>query len=166
MNLGTTFGISLDSLATKVFDLTTARASVQYSKSLDMTNGNGVNQNDIRYSDNHTLAASGTKSYDLVGSLDDVFGDAINFAFMRGIIVHNKSADGISIEISGNLIEDLCGGVSGAKIVDLDGGGIFAWFSTYAGLPVTASTADTITITNLDGVENAEFDIIVLGISA
>jgi len=161
MSLSTLLSINVNATLTKDIDLcsTSQRVQHQLSRSINMGDGTGANKANLCHADSHQIAASGSKTYDL-NALVDGFGDAINMARTKLVGIINKSADA-SITIGGDFF--------GTEIADLPiGPGGFLMLGTpdATGRAVTDTSGDEITITNTDGVNAADIEIIVIGADA
>ncbi len=136
---------------------------------VSLATGTGDDQADLVYHDRKTgLASAASQNYDLSASLTDVFGDAVVMVNVKMIVIINRSAvQGTPTEavlgVDGNLIVSICGA---STDIPVGPGGLFVWASPLDGEAVTNDTADTITITNDDGADAAEFDIFIIGTSA
>ena len=77
---------------TNALDLGSADLPFSLATSLSLTSGTGANQADRVFTDERTLAASGTEDLDLAAVLTDAFGAAITFAKIKAIAI--VAADG------------------------------------------------------------------------
>lgn len=153
---------------------TTTKASAALTKTLDiagdkglpvtmggetltLANGSGANQASKVHTDSHQLAAAGTMDYDLDAGLLDVFGDSQTFTAVKLLYLRNTSATA-SIKVSGDFF-----GTNESPSIPA-GGEYFFRLPSAAGMAVTASTGDVITITNEDGVNVADYQIMIAGI--
>ena len=141
-----------------------------FSKTLK--NGTGAGQVDLVYTRSHTIAASGSLSLDLAGSLTDPEGTAITFATIKGIAVINTNTAGtLSItEPASNAVSGLLEGGSGGGVrchaaASADEPGIVL-ITIPGALTITAGTGDIITITNNDASNAATIYLAIWGISA
>ena len=148
-------------------DLSNTKDVINYIKNLQFTNGNGANQANIAFSDNRSISASSTDSLDLAGGLSDVFGNAITFTEIRGIIVYSDPDNGDTLDIGGAASNGFNSwvGASGDAVI-LRPGGLFVLMATDAdGYAVTADTGDLLDITNNDSGGAATYDIIIMGVA-
>src|SRR3972149_1624666 len=86
--------VQIDSILTKVLDLTTPAGSLNYRKRTALANGTGANQADKVFHDTRTLAASGADELDLAGAMADVFGDLITFVRVKVVMIYSASTNG------------------------------------------------------------------------
>ena len=125
------------------------------------TNGTGINQANKVFQDH---GATGT-TYDLdAGTLIDPLGAALA-AFTRIVAVEidAPSTNTLPVAVAGDFIlsKYLTGWVDDALSIPVHPGGCLLWVApTAAGVAVTATTGDVITVTP-SGVE--QFDILILG---
>ena len=136
-----------------------------------LTDGTGVGNADIiYYDDTVAIGTSATVTLDLAGVLTDVFGDTVTMARLKAIIVKHKSTSSSSgVKVGGNS-----GGSAIALFADLTDapvvkpGGVFMQFDPSAvGLcVVTGGSADELELTNQDGSNAAEVEIMLIGASA
>jgi len=113
----------------------------------ELATGTGADQANQVYYDAQTIALSTRVTYDLAGTLVDVFGDTITFARVKTIMIYNASTAGVL---------DVGGGTDGggtnafvnwisaaAEEVEVRPGGFLLLHAPDAtAYPVTAATAD------------------------
>lgn len=166
MNISTaTISASLTGTATSTFDLSTPTATFTHSSSVAaFTNGTGTGNVNQYWSNNATIAASGTASLDLAGGLTDVYGDTITFTAIKGLIVTNESGNGAEIEVGGNAnaFSSWLGATTDSIKIS-DGGFLAFGVGDATGYAVTASTGDILDINNNDGSLTAEYSIVIIG---
>ncbi len=165
--------LTIDFLATlsKTFDVVGSRDfPIDAGRPVaSLATGTGDNQADLVYYARKTgLAPSGTQSYDLSGTLEDAYGDEVVMLKVKMIVIINRSnLQGTPTEailgVDGNLITSICGA---STDIPIGPGSPFVWACILDGKAVTNDSADTITITNDDGADDAEFDIFIIGTSA
>jgi len=122
--------------------------------------GTGDNQANEFWSDRRSLAAT-SENIDLYGGLTDGFGNTINFATLREILILNRSAvSGEDLTISGNFITTaVLGGTT--PTLTVPAGGRFNLSKPVDGFTVTNSSADIITIDA--GAATISFDLFLIG---
>lgn len=133
----------------------------------------GDSQVNVLHTVRVAIAASGSHSMDLVGTLKDLFGDAAAFATVSGILIMNHSDDPEPINgtapaatdadchIDGNFITSRYGA---STAIPLPAGCRFEHGPM--SLAVTDTSADTITITNESSTVAAYVDVIITGKSS
>lgn len=116
------------------------------------------------------LAASSSTTFDLAGSLEDIYGNAITFAKVKAIVVKNLSTTaGVDLSLGPNSSNGF-GGSNGVwgDVSDrstIQAQGLFFWYDPN-GVAVTAGTADTLYLANLSGSASCAYQILILGTSA
>lgn len=129
-----------------------------------LADGRGNNQANILWFDSFELDTSASKDYDLVAVLSIVFGDAVNFDLVKGIIVKNTSTsdDTAIIRVIGQNFSTWC--KAPTDYVRVYPRGVFMlWNPTLEGYNVTAGS-DTIRITNESATYKATFEIAIIGV--
>lgn len=122
----------------------------------DLTSGTAANQANIFYRSEVTIASAGNFVVDLVGGLSDVFGTQINATSLVSLMIINRAVDDSAASNTTNitLTTTLAGVFSGTTpALIIKPGGLFQIANTDAGglCAVTATTADTVTLTNAAG---------------
>ena len=113
-----------------------------------------------RHYKRYTIAASSAQSLDLASALEDGFGNALTFTKVKLMVVRNRST---SASAAGSVERPSSNGVpllSAAGTIALDP--LFVYVNK-AGVTVTASTGDLISINNDDASASAEFDVLICG---
>jgi hypothetical protein len=162
-------GLSLAIAATisNTLDLSVkASAPLAYNKALSFTSGAGANQIDRVFTDQRTIAASGTDDLDLAGVLVDALGATITLARVKLIAVYAASANANNVVIGGgtNPVTTIMGGTTPTTIVRPGG----LWLVTApdaTGYAVTAATADILRLGNSGAGTSVTYDIIIMGSS-
>lgn len=142
-----------------------ATTSPNVAVDVSLADGAAADQANILFTERIPLATSGISNQDLSGALLSIFGTAVIFVKVKGILVINRSdktspATTAAITIAGNFVTTHYG-VS--TIIPLAAGDTWQHNSGTAGLAVTAGTGDVVTITNASGSETAEVDLIIVG---
>lgn len=116
---------------------------------------------------NTATLANSTTSLDLVSALTDSYGNAITFAKVKGILLHNKETT------AGNFIQ--FGGIAACVpvlvstapaaefpcIVVHPGGLLFLWNPSLAGWAVTGGTGDLIYLKTV--TVSVTYDLVIIG---
>lgn len=146
-------------------DLSTVTQAINYSKSSVFTNGVGASQANMYWSDQRTIAASGTDDLDLYGGLTNAFGTTMNFTSIKGIIVYASSDNTNDVLIGGDSGAPFAEWVSNTSdIIVVKPGGMFALVNPAAnGYAVTNTTADVLQIANSSSGTSVTYDIIIIG---
>lgn len=127
-----------------------------------MSTGTSANQSDLRYHISTTRATGGTDTYDVYGTLTDVFGDTLSMAVVTAVFVkNNTSSTGADLTLGGTL--DIFSDASDIMVLEPEG--IIFWYSPVDGAAVSAGTTDSLTLTNASGT-TISYDLVIIGRSA
>jgi hypothetical protein len=161
--LQATVKASLSATLTAAADLAAPNAKIADAIDILFTDGTGLGQADRIWQDTRTLPASATEDLDLSGALTNALGATAIFARIKAILV--KAAAGNTNNVN---VTRAAAGVP-LFLATGDGlpvkpGGAFLWVAPDAtGIAVTATTADTLTLTNSAGATSVTYDILILG---
>lgn len=166
MPLNTRLKLTLAADLTSPLDLQARSAPLAFGYTKALTNGTGVNQADKVWSDQRSIAASGNDDIDLAGTLEDAFGSTISFARIKTLIV--KAADGntnnVVIGGASSTFTTWTTGTSAAVV--LRPGGLFVLsVSDATAYAVTATSADTLRISNSGAGTAVVYDLCLIGAS-
>jgi hypothetical protein len=146
-------------------DLTAPEADISRSYVQQYSDGTGANQAQKMFSDARTVAGSSSDNLDLAGSLPDALGATLTFAAIKEIIVKNKSAAN-QLRIGKKISNGFAGPfdqTAGALGVVVEPNGILRLNNPSAnGWPVTAATADLLSVENL-GATSSDYEVILIG---
>jgi hypothetical protein len=158
-------GIVIQHKNVKNLDYSNAMDEVKLSLSQEFTPGVGSEQGDLVFGpDRRTLAGGANESLDLAGGgLVDAFGNALNFAKVRALVIENLSAT--KILTIGNDANPLVFLGAGAHTVVLAPKGKLALANPVTGWTVTPTTGDKIKIAN-DAGDPCDYLIWFVGTSA
>lgn len=167
MALDTRLKLTLDANFTSPLDLQSRSAPVALAVSKALTNGTAANQANLVWSDQRTIAASGNDDLDLAGTLADAFGSTITFARIKTLIVKASSANVNNVVVGGasSTFTTWVTGTNPAVLVRPDGLLVLS-ASDATSYAVTATSADTLRITNGGAGTSVVYDIVVIGSSA
>lgn len=145
-------------------DIGEATHKISYSSVLDFTNGTGANQANMIWSDTRTLSASATEDLDLAGVLTNAFGTTLTFTKIKGIIVTALAANTNAVQVTRPASNGAPIFMAAGDGISITPGGFFAaaW-PNLAGVAVTATTGDLITVTNSAGSTAVTYTIVVIG---
>jgi len=146
----------------KDLDIGAVSATPQASVSLAFTSGAGANKVEAVGMKAGTVAGSGTVDIDLAGVLTDPAGDVITFTKVKGFIIKNTEDVGVGtgFEVGGTFASWVK--AAGDEVVVHPGGFLAIGDPGAGGYGVTAGSADTITLTNLDATDQ-DYEVVVLG---
>lgn len=157
-------GLSIDAKVTGTGDLGNPSQRVTISKALEFLSGtDAANKADILFSDTRTLAASGSESLDLAGSLANAFGATITAAEI--LLIYVEAASGNTNNV--NVSRPASNGFAGPFLATSDGVSIkpgeFALFVSKTGWGVTAATGDLLSVANSGGTTGVDYNIVIIG---
>jgi len=148
-------------------DLESATSRINESSTLTYTDGAGAGQANLQWTDERTIAASGTENLDVAGSLANLLGTVV-FARLKYIRITASANNTNNV----NFSAPASNGVPGIFIALGDGvsippGGKFEWGDPGAtGAVVTASTGDLLTVANSGGSTSVTYKILIIGASS
>lgn len=160
-----TVSVSIDSTLTDVGDLSNAQNHLQQKYDLSLASGTGNGQSNNIFIDQRTLAASGTEDIDLAGVLTNKFGQTITFTKVKTIIVHAAVGNTNNVVISRPASNGLVLFSAGSDALPIQPNGTFMISAPNAGITVTASTGDLLTVTNSGGTTGVTYDLVIAGVS-
>lgn len=176
--LTTSLGITLSGTAQKSTDLSTTTDPLTITESLALTFGTGAGKADQRWHDRRLLAASASENLDLAGSLINAFGGTVTFANVKIIFVRNVSDETTTSPAHTATDAAIAVGAAASNVfqgpfqdttdaVNIAAGGVFlVGRADTSGWTVTASSGDMLKVANLDGADEAMYDIVIIGESA
>jgi len=149
--------------------------SASFSWSSRLSNGTGASQADVIFVKQGTLAGAATLNVDLAGGSTDMYGNTITMARVKVIYVElTTDTTSTGLYVGGHTTAALVNWISSAGTIGTDqpkilvrNGGVFYLACTDAtGYAVTATTADTLKLTNADGTNTATYKLAIVGASA
>jgi len=165
MALDSRINVAVIANLTSPLDLATGSVPLSQSADVPLINGTGSGQADRIWHDQRTIAASGTDSLDLKGSLLDAFGAAFTPAKLKAIYVKAASANTNNVVITRPSSNGVPWASAAGDAVPVLPGGVIAWVAPGAGITVTADTGDLIDIVNSGGGTSVTYDIVLIGTS-
>lgn len=167
MALESRLSLSVTADQTSALDLTTVTAPVSWARQFVLASGTGAGQADKIFSDQRTLAASGTENLDLAGALTDVYGATITFARIKAILIGAASGNTNNVLVGGHATAAFVNWVGDATDrVAVRPGGLFALIATDAtAYAAVATSADMLTVTNSGAGTGVTYDVILIGAS-
>ena len=156
--------VAVNATLTGDLDIGTGTHTVNSNYKTIFTNGTAADQANMMWTDTRTISGSSSDDLDLAASLTSAFGTTITFTSIKGIIISAAAANGGSISVGGDgaaALDTLFDAIDNEILIAP--GGTFAIVNPNAnGYVVTATTADILEITNLDG-SSVTYDIIIIG---
>ncbi len=152
---------------TRPQDQGTAAFPLSLAFALNLADGVGANQADRIWADTRTLGASATEDLDLAGVLTDVYGQAFTLARLKALLITAPLANLNNINVSRPAVNGVPIYLAAGDGEVLHPGGVIlkVWPGLTA-IPVTAATADLLTITNAAGVNSVTYNIALIGASS
>lgn len=129
-------------------------------------NGTGAGQANAVFIDEFSIAASGTLSIDLSGSLEDPLGDAVVFTAVKEILVIADAANANNVVVGGAASNTFVGPFADATDkVNVKPGGLFHAHDGYsaAGWAVAAGTGDILQLANSGAGSAVTGTIVIIG---
>lgn len=167
MPLTTTIDLGVSATLTSALDLVTAAAPLAYSKRTTLATGTGAGQADRVWSDNRTIAASGTEDLDLAGVLTDAFGAAFTLVKLKAVLIVASAANTNSVRVTRPATNGVPIFLAAADGLDVVPGGTFLWVApNAAAVTVTAATGDLLTVSNSSSGTSVTYDVVIIGTSA
>lgn len=175
-DLSLSLGVSLSAASQKALDLSTPTDQVALSQTLAYAFGTGAEKANQIWHDRRALAGGASEELDLAGTLENAYGAAATFAKVRGIVVLNRSGEALGahpvtdaeIAVGGAAANEFLGPFQAAgDALGIPAGGVLVIATPDADAwAVTADTADLLKIENLDGADEALYDIVIWGEAA
>jgi hypothetical protein len=149
-----------------VADLGTPTMPFSLTNDIALTSGTGANQADRVFTDQRTLAASGTEDLDLAAVLSDAFGATITFAKIKAVIIKAAAGNTNDVQLTRPASNGVPLFLAAGDGIAIKPGGAFVWVAPGTGITVTAGTGDLLTLTNSAGGTGVTYDIVIVGTSA
>lgn len=152
--------ISLKWLYENVLDVGNSKDQQTLTKSFSVTDGEGANQFEGIFRDDRSVATSTEDALDFYGTaLQDAFGNNIAAKAVKWIYIENTGT--VRITWGGNAAEIPYFAAVNDKL-GIEAGGCNLWVApTAAGIAVTATTGDILSVTNTSGATVATYRIVV-----
>lgn len=161
MSQSARIGLTAEVRQSSDLDLGQASQSVNLSRVIQLVNGTGEGQANANFTDQRSVGASSSDDLELVGGLNDVFGNSLSFTRINAIAVVADADNGDTIELSGDLAELFAG--TDPAIVIRPGGFVLLACPDDTGYAVTDTTAETLSISNNDTEASASYEIVLVG---
>jgi hypothetical protein len=144
------------------------RVPLQIAKALQLSNGTGEGEADLLWFDTRGVLAGSFDDLDLAGGLIDPFGQALNFASVKGIFIYAHPDNANELEVGGGSSPFASWlGAAGDAVVVRPGGMFLLTAPDATAYEVTPVTGDVLRIIDA-GLTPAvgNYDIALLGASA
>lgn len=168
--------LSIAGSTQKGLDLSTPQDAINLSKSIAFAFGTGAGKGDQVFHDRRILAGGASEDLDLAGVLTNAYGATVTFAKVKAILIFNRSDETLTspvahtatdaeIAVGGAAANEFQGPFQAAgDAIGIPAGGAFLIAGNWAtGWAVTAGTGDLLKIENLDGSDEACYDIVIIG---
>ena len=167
MELTTQLDLSLNMAESSTLDFGSPTSRVAYSKSISLATGTGLNQADLRWSDQRTLTQNTNEDIDVVGALTGALGTTLSLAKLKMIVLYSLSTNVVNLTISRPATNGVPFLAAASDAFVLVPGGLFVFVNpSLAAVTCTAGTADLINIAAAAGAADAVYDIHIVGTSA
>jgi hypothetical protein len=151
---------------TKTIDLASASASLNKAVAWTVTSGTAADQADLSWSDTRSLAASAAEDLDLAGTLTSIYGTALTFVKLKGLMVIAASTNPGSLTVGRAAAAGVPWISAVSAGVVLPAGGSVCWLAPTAGITVVPTTADMINVAAAATAGTYTYDVVVVGTSA
>jgi hypothetical protein len=146
-------------------DIGGANYPINFGANFAFENGSGDNQAQAAWTDERTIAASGSENLDMVGVLTDAFGTTFSVTKIKGLLVaaHANNTNDVLIggHASAAVSSFFCDATDVLRVKP--GGAIALIAPKAAGYAVVATTADIIKVANSAGGTPVTYKILVIG---
>jgi len=168
MALTTQMNFSLLSTLTNALDLGTAQLALAFNHPFSWASGTAINQADMIFADQRTLAASATEDLDVAGVLTNMLtGVAMTFARIKALGVYAAIANTNNVNVTRPASNGVPLFIAAGDGVAVRPGGMLVMIAPdVTGYLVTAATGDLITFTNSSGTTGVTYDVVIIGASA
>lgn len=161
-----TVGVNMSGSKTKTADKESSSVKISEAISRSYNNGTGSAQIDLGWSDTIALADGANTTLDLSNLVDPVHGDAIAFAKVKVLVIHNKDVSGQPVTI-GNATNPFASWLGNATdtIVINPGECKVLINDPYTGFAVTPVTGDELKLANGLAGQACNLDVWIFGTS-
>lgn len=169
MTLRGTVSVKFDLTETGTGDLLTPTAHLPKVYEFGFSDGAGLNQANLIFSDTRTLAPSAAEDLDLAGVLVGALGGVQTYARVKGIWfrAHPSPTNTNSVVITRPAANGVPWLLAAGDGMSLPPGAANLFINpTAAGVVVTPGTGDLINVANSAGVTSVTYDVVVFGASS
>lgn len=157
-------GLSIDATLTGASDLGAPKQAVKLNEIIQLAAGtDAVNKADVLFADTRTLAASATENLDFAGGLTNAFGASITAAEIVAIFIRAAAGNTNDVRFGPASSNGFTGPFADATDRLNVKPGEFQLLVSQKGWPVTAATADLLTVLNAAAGTSVTYDIVVIG---
>lgn len=151
---------------TSALDLGTANVPFSIAVEHALTDGTTTGKADRVFADTRTLGPSATENLDLAGVLLDFFGAVLTFVTIKAIIIKAAAGNTNDVQLSRPASNGFPLFLAAGDAISIRPGGVFVWTAPAAGITVTPTTGDLLTVTNGAAGTSVSYDIEIIGTSA
>lgn len=167
MALRTELTARLRGFLTGSLDLSAPSAIPDLNVALTLESGTAASKADLVFSDTRTIAASGSETLDLAGTLKDDLGNTIVFVKVKAILIRARSTNTNDVVIGAAASNPFLGPLSGtAPKITLPPGGLALLAAPVNGWTSADGAADSLKIANSGAGTGVDYDIVIVGTSA
>lgn len=167
MALTSRVSVELAATLTGTSDFGAPSSRVSFAQQFDLSSGTGAGKADKIWTDQRTIAASGSEDLDLAGSLTDVFGGTITLATVKVLYVKAAAANTNSVVIGGASATQWAALLGTTGTVTLKPGAMLLVACTAANpYVVAAGSTDLLKVANSSSGTGVTYDIAVIGATA
>lgn len=143
--------------------LASLKNHVDFDKVLQLLDGTGAGKSSKTFAASRTIAGSGSDPLDLAGVLTDAFGSALTFTKIRLIAISSSATNASTLKMgAGTAPMGSFFGANTERLIIRPGGFVLIAAPDATGYAVTATSADTLTISN-DSASVSAYDILIVG---
>lgn len=170
MALSTNVRVSISAKRSSTLDLGSSDDNISRSLAISLASGTAAGQADRIYQKTHTIAASGTVDIDLAGGVTDPDGATFSFVKVKGLYVEAAAANTNNVVVGGAASAQWVGPFgAGTHTLAVRPGGcelICVGEGDLNAYGVTATTADTLRLTNSGAGTSVIAYVLIWGTSA
>ena len=160
--------VSINGALVETGGLGVADHSINFSPSNLFTNGVGANQANQVFSSSRNLAASATENLDLSGAMANALGVVVVLIKVKALLIRARATNTNDVVVGAAATNGFWAGMFGTATdsIRIHPGGMFLITAPDVnGIPVTASTADLLKVTNGSAGTAIDYDIVVIGVA-
>ncbi len=162
------------STLSKALDLSIVKDALAREYAFPFADGDEANEADALWHDRRTLGAGAAETLDLAGgTLEDALGTALALAGVKLLVVKAAAGNLADLVVSIPVAAGVGSPAVAVQTVALPPGGLLALVApgvagspVVPGFAVSTGTWDAVTVENQDAVDEATYEVIVLGVGA
>jgi hypothetical protein len=168
MSLTSRVSLDLFALLTGTHDFGPPSSQIDLPRNFSFADGTTANKADRVFSDRRTLAASGSETLDLAGSLVDALGATLTFARVRALLIYAATSNVNNVVVGGVASNGFTTpfGDPTDKVVVRPGGAFLLVAPDTTAYAVTPATGDLLQVANSGAGSTVTYDVAILGASA